>query len=166
MKLLTHLARMFRSWAGATIVVLLLVQTVVVALRYVFAMGWPWMPDLLIYLFYFSVLLPALMVLIADETVRVDVFYANWNPRRRRIIDRIALLFLFFPAMAYAAWASFGSTLNSWRVLEASPTFGGLPGYFLLKTALTLSFMLLAVAALVMALRKTPFEKLTGEVTK
>ncbi|MEW2915118.1 TRAP transporter small permease subunit [Leisingera sp. JC11] len=151
------LSEMFRSWAGYLVTALLFAQIVIVALRYVFALGWPWALDLLVYLFFLSVLLPGLWVLTSNVSVRVDVFYSGFGKTRRRGIDRFSLLFLLFPAMAYSAWASLGTTLNSWRVLESSPTFGGLPGYFLLKTALTLYFTIFAVTALILALRKQPY---------
>jgi TRAP-type mannitol/chloroaromatic compound transport system permease small subunit len=151
------IAQSLKALGGMVITALLVAQIMIVALRYVFALGWPWAVDLLVYLFYISVLLPMLVVLIANATVRVDVFYAGWRQPMRDVVDRVALLVLFAPIMAYAAWASWGTTQSSWRVLEASPTYGGLPGYFLLKTLLTLTFAALAVVALLMGLRKQPY---------
>lgn len=145
--------------AGVLLAVLLVMQVSVVALRYVFSFGASWTQDAMVYLFFFSVLLPGLAVLLLNKSVRVDVFYANWSRRRRNLLDRIALLALLAPATAYAAWASLGPTLNSWSVYEASPTIGGLPGYFLLKTTLTLFFVLLSLLALYMGLRPRPFGK-------
>ncbi|PHS19293.1 MAG: hypothetical protein COA78_00070 [Blastopirellula sp.] len=152
------LSKILQSYAGYLVTLLLLAQVIIVALRYVFAVGWPWALDLLVYLFFLSVLLPGLAVLMGNISVRVDIFYGEWGTKRRRFVDRIALFFLFFPAMGYAAWTSLGITINSWEVLESSPTFGGLPGYFLLKTALTLYFTIFAVIAIVLALRKNPYD--------
>lgn len=146
-----------RAWGGYCIIALLLAQTLVVALRYVFSFGVPWALDLLVYLFFLSVVLPGLAVLFGNVSVRVDVFYAVWSPRIRRFVDRVALLVLFAPAMGYAAWASWGTTRRSWAVLESSPTYGGLPGYFLLKTCLTLLFAGLALGAVALALRADPY---------
>lgn len=150
-------ASALRRVAGWAIVLLLIAQVVVVALRYVFSFGWPWSLDLLVYLFFVSVLLPGLIVLLSNTSVRVDVLYGGLAPSRRRLVDRIALLGLLAPAMAYAAWASWPNTLRSWQVLESSPTYGGLPGYFALKTCLTLLFAALAVSALVLAFRRDPY---------
>lgn len=163
MTALKRLANLLRQGGGIVILALLFTQIVVVALRYVFSLGWSWAMDLLVYLFFFSVLLPMLMVLIGNATVRVDVFYAGWTARRRRVVDRVALLLLFCPAMAYAAWTSLGTTMSSWRVFESSPTFGGLPGYFLLKTGLTLLFSMLAIVGVVMALRREPYKDAASE---
>lgn len=148
---------MLKAAAGWSIIVLLLAQVVVVALRYVFSFGWPWALDLLVYLFFLSVVLAGPAVLAGNISVRVDVFYASWSGRRRRIVDRIALLGLLAPATGYAAWTSWGTTARSWAVLESSPTYGGLPGYFVLKTCLTLLFAGLAAGAVALALRPDPY---------
>ncbi len=158
MRTLVKIGLALRGFAGLLIALLLLVQVGVVALRYVFSLGWPWAFDLLAYLFLLSVLLPGLSVLLSNASVRVDIFYADYRQKARNRLDRFALLFLLFPAMGYAAWASLGTTLNSWQVLEASPTYGGLPGYFLLKSALTLFFASLALSALILALRGAPYD--------
>ena len=147
-----------RAIAGFFILVLLAAQTAIVALRYVFSLGWSWATDLLVYLFFLSVLFAGLFVVVKNLSVRVDIFYTGWGDRRRNLVDRAALLFLLFPTMAYATWASFPTMLNSWRLLEASPTIGGLPGYFVLKTCLTLFFGSLALIALVLAFRPSPYE--------
>ena len=151
-----------RSLAGYLIVALLLAQVVIVALRYVFSIGYPWALDFLVYLFCLSVLLPGLAVVVGNVGVRVDIFYSSWSKPRRRLVDRIALLVLFFPSMAYAAWTSIGTTVKSWEVLESSPTYGGLPGYFLLKTGVTLYFAAFAICALVLAFRKAPYAEEEG----
>lgn len=155
--LLGRLSAWLQSAAALAVVCLLLTQVIIVALRYVFSVGWPWALDLLVYLFFFSVLLPGLRVLSGNSSIRVDVLYAGWSPRRRVRVDRIALLFLLFPTMGFAAWASLGTTVGSWRLLEASPTIGGLPGYFILKTALTLFFAAMALLALALAMRREPY---------
>lgn len=155
--LIASVAETMRTVAGSVVLLLMFAQIVIVALRYVFSLGWPWAVDLLVYCFLLSALLPALFVLIRDVSVRVDIFYSRWPERRRGYVDRIALLVLFFPSMVYAGWASLSITRRSWQVLETSPTFGGLPGYFLLKAALSLVFFALAIAALVMALRRVPY---------
>jgi TRAP-type mannitol/chloroaromatic compound transport system permease small subunit len=146
-----------RTAAGFVILLLMFAQIVVVALRYVFSLGWPWAFDFLVYCFFVSALLPALFVLIRDVSVRVDVFYSHWPDKRRHFIDRLALLVVLGPSMAYAGWASLGITARSWAVLESSPTFGGLPGYFILKALLSLTFFVLAAVSLFMALHRAPY---------
>lgn len=156
-KLLSRSAAIARTAAGIIVLLLMFAQVVVVALRYVFSLGWPWALDFLVYCFFVSALLPALFVLIRDVSVRVDLFYGQWGDERRRRVDRLALLIILFPSMAYAGWTSMATTARSWAVLESSPTYGGLPGYFILKTLLTLVFFVLAGVAFLMALRRAPY---------
>ena len=158
MRIAKKLAEHLETGAAVIIILLLVAQVIVVALRYVFSMGWTWALDFLVYCFLFSVILPGLIVILKNQSVRVDVFYATWPRPRQRLVDRLALLLLIFPATGYAAWASLGSTMRSWATLESSPTFGGLPGYFILKTGVTLFFASLALAALALALRRVPYE--------
>ncbi|MBD8891047.1 TRAP transporter small permease subunit [Roseibium litorale] len=154
-----RLSGALESVAAALLIALLLFQVLVVALRYVFSYGTPWALDLLTYLFFLATIAPAPALLIADGSVRVDVFYARWSDQHRALADRIALLFLLFPAMAWATWVSLPETISSFKVLEASPSVGGLPGYFLLKGAMTAFFASLALTALVLGLKRRPYRR-------
>ncbi len=148
-----------RALAAIAVIVLLAAQIVVVAMRYVFSMGWPWATDLLTYLFFLIVSLPMVAVLLRNESVRVDVLSQSFSRPLRRAVDRVALLVLLFPAMAWAAWKSVPMVSTSWRVLESSPTLGGMPGYFVLKTLVAVVFAALAVLALFLGLRRTPYRE-------
>lgn len=150
---LTRALDLLTAIGAIAVVVLLLAQIVVVALRYVFAMGWPWATDLLTYLNFLIVSLPMLAVVAFNKGVRVDVLRNAMSRRTRNVLDRIALLGLFLPAMLWAAWTSWPLTRNSWSLLESSPNMGGLPGYFVLKTILTAVFAGLAGVALWIGLR-------------
>ncbi|MCV0397291.1 MAG: TRAP transporter small permease subunit [Rhizobiaceae bacterium] len=155
--LLSRTAIGARTAAGCVVLLLMFAQIIVVALRYVFSLGWPWAFDLLVYCFFVSALLPALFVLIRDVSVRVDIFYGRWADERRHRLDRFALLIVLAPSMAYAGWTSLATTARSWAVLESSPTYGGLPGYFILKALLSLVFLVLAAVAVFIALRRAPY---------
>ncbi|MCM2560763.1 TRAP transporter small permease subunit [Lutimaribacter sp. EGI FJ00015] len=152
-------AGVLRGIAAFAVISLLFAQIVIVALRYVFSIGAPWATDLLTYLFFFIVSLPLAAVLLYDESVRVDVFNQRFPPAMRRVIDRIALLGLLFPAMSWAAWKAVPMVQTSWRVLESSPTLGGLPGFFILKTITALVFVTLAVVSLILGLRPSLYGK-------
>lgn len=154
-----RVAAVLEGAAAVLLIALLLIQVLIVALRYVFAYGTPWSLDLLTYLFFLATIAPAPALLIADGSVRVDVFYDRWSGKRRALADRTALLCLLFPAMAWAAFASLPETLSSFRVLEASPSVGGLPGYFLLKGAMSAFFFSLALTALVLGLKRRPYRQ-------
>ncbi len=138
---------------GIAVLALLLLQVLVVALRYAFSLGWPWATDLLTYLNFIIVSVPMIAVVALNRGVRVDVLRDRMSAGLQRLLERVALLCLFLPAMAWAAWTSWPLTRNSWSLLEASPNMGGLPGYFLLKTLVTLIFTGLAITAVCIGLR-------------
>lgn len=154
---LQRLSERLTRLAGLLLGLLLLAQVVVVAFRYVFGVGRPWASDLLVYVYVAAVLLPGLAVLVGNASVRVDVFYADWSRALRARVDRAALLGLMAPAFAYATWAAWPMARNSWRILETSPTYGGLPGFFILKSMLVAFFAAMTLTAVVLGLRRTPY---------
>lgn len=139
-------------------IAMMLIQILIVIFRYGFSMGVPWALDLVVYLFLLSMLAPALMVVLDNKSVRVDIFYVNYPTNKKALLDKLSLLFLLLPSMGYAAWNSIKPMLSSWNILESSPSMGGLPGYFLLKTALFLFFVSLALASLLLARKKHPWD--------
>jgi TRAP-type mannitol/chloroaromatic compound transport system permease small subunit len=143
--------------AGAAIIALLVMQIIVVILRYIFSYGIPWGLDLLVYLFLVESLLPLPLVILENHNIRVDIFYQGYSNEKKMRLDRFGLALLLFPSSAYAAYISWGPMLNSWRLHESSPTLDGLPGYFVLKTILFLTFVSISLVSFVLALKKQPW---------
>ncbi|MGB7085670.1 MAG: TRAP transporter small permease subunit [Phormidesmis sp.] len=94
------------------------------------------------YLFDLVFLLGAAYTLQHNEHVRVDVFYARWNRRRRAIADLIGTLFFLLPFSVLVIWFSWGAVAKSWAVRETSSDPGGLARYPI-KTVIIVSFVLL-----------------------
>jgi len=146
------------EWFGAIcLIVLFFAQVIIVTFRYTLSIGSPWAQDLLIYTFMLSVVAPVLKVILSNSSVRVDIFYSEYSVRKKAWLDRIGLGLLVFPAFTYAFISSLSSTIPSWKMHEASPTMGGLPGYFLLKTALSAFFLIVAITAAFLALKSRPY---------
>jgi len=158
------LADKLASVAGGLIVALMLAQFVIVVLRYLFAFGFSWGLDLLSYLFMTASLLPLLTVVIAGHNIRVDVFQHAYTAATKARLDRFAHAFMLLPACAHAVVVSWPALVNSWQLLEASPTLDGLPGYFALKSLLWLSFAALAVAAAGLAWRPRPVDSAPSRI--
>lgn len=153
---LRRTAAFLEGAAGLAVIALLVWQLAVVLFRYVFSLGSPWASDLLSYLYFFVVVLPFTGVLIGNTSVRIDVVSRGFSQPAVDLIDRLAL-FLFGISVGRVAWTSLPTTLNSWRLLESSPNLGGLPGYFILKSFVTATFVALSVIAMIMALRRRPY---------
>ncbi len=146
------------SIAGLLVIVLMLSQLVIVILRYLFAIGVSWGLDLLSYLFMMASLLPLFQVVLDNLNVRVDVFYQDYPIKKKSLLDRAGLLILLLPICTYTAYVSWSPLVNSWQLLEASPTLGGLPGYFLLKTLQLICFAGLALIAALLVTKHEPWE--------
>lgn len=158
-----RLASMANSIAGYLILALMVSQLAIVVLRYVFSVGTQWGQDLLIYIFMIASVLPVVLVVLRNLNVRVDVFYVNFPGRVKARLDRFGLLFLLMPAMAYTAYVSWRSVLNSWQIGEGSATLGGLPGLYVLKALQMGMFGLLALAALLLCTRRNPWNYDAGK---
>ncbi len=83
--------------------------------------------------------------------VRVDVLYERFGPRAKAVVDTLGGFLLCLCALALA-WLSLGYVEQSYAIGEGSPDPGGLEYRFLLKAALPIGFLLLALQAAAMTL--------------
>jgi TRAP-type mannitol/chloroaromatic compound transport system permease small subunit len=155
--LLNRITNGAASVAGAMIIAIVVIQLIIVILRYIFSFGISWGLDLLVYLFLAQSLLPLPLVILENHNVRVDVFYQGYGSGKKAILDRFGLAFLLFPSFGYAAYVSWRPMLNSWRLLESSPTLDGMPGYFILKTIVFMTFASVSFISLVLAMKRRPW---------
>ena len=94
------------------------------------------------YVFDLVFLLGAAYTLRRDNHVRVDVFYSNWPPKRKALVNFLGTLLFLLPFCTMVTWASWGTVLNSWLDWEISPDPGGLPRYPI-KSMIIVCFVLL-----------------------
>lgn len=73
-----------------------------------------------------------------NEHVRVDIFYRQFSPKRRALVDILGSLFLLMPVNLFILFVSWDYVMMSWRLLESSQEAGGLPLVFVLKTLILL----------------------------
>lgn len=127
------------------VLVVVLVQFVVVLLRYAFGTGSIQLQESIVYAHGFAFLLAAAWALKLDAHVRVDVFYraARTDARRRALVDLLGTLFLLLPMAGLILWMSLPYVLRSWAIFEGSQETAGLPFVFLLKTAIPVFALLL-----------------------
>lgn len=135
------------------VLAMVLVQFAVVLARYVFGVGSLWAQESIVYMHGFLFMLAAAYTLSQDGHVRVDIFYRGASIRQRTVVDVLGALFLLIPVSIVIVWASWGYVANSWRILEGSRESSGIPGVFLLKTAIPVFGVMMAAQGLVMVLR-------------
>lgn len=107
-----------------------------VILRYVFNMGWIWMQESVMFMHGFVFMLAGGYTLLAEEHVRIDIFYRPMNDKKKAIVNIIGTIFLLFPTCYVILKYGYPYVSDSWSVLEDSKEAGGLPGVFLLKSAI------------------------------
>jgi len=132
-----------RAVAWFTLAMVFLTFTIVV-LRYLFNLGWIAMQESVTYLHAMVFMLGAAYTLKHDGHVRVDIFYSKLGPRGRAWVDLAGAILLLLPVAGFILLISWGYVSSSWSLLEGSREQGGLPGVFLLKSAIpALSILLL-----------------------
>lgn len=117
---------------------MVLVTSLVVAMRYLFGFGVIWLQESVTFMHAVVFMLGAAYTLQRDEHVRVDIFYRNMSDRRRALVDAFGVLLFVFPLCGFILYESFDYVVASWSVREVSVNAGGLPYPFvpLVKSAL------------------------------
>lgn len=140
----------FVSWL---VVLMVGVQFAVVLMRYIYGIGSIYAQESIVYMHAFVFMIASGFALLRNGHVRIDIFYAAATRRRKALIDLFGVIFLLLPVCALIAWVGWPYVVASWMVSEGSPDGAGLPAVFVLKTAILVFPILLALQGLSMALR-------------
>ncbi len=138
------------AWAALFIVVM---QFIVVILRYGFDIGSIWLTESIIYGHAALFMLAAAWTLHEGGHVRVDIFYADASPRRKALIDLGGAILLLLPFMLVLLYFAVPYTARSWAILEHSRETSGLPLVFVLKTLIPVFALLMALQGAAQAIR-------------
>tara|TARA_A100001391_G_scaffold134582_1_gene93373 strand:+ start:23796 stop:24317 length:522 start_codon:yes stop_codon:yes gene_type:complete len=133
--------------------IIALICAVVAALRYGFDTGFPWLSESYVWLNAAVFTLGSAYVLRHEGHVRVDVFYNLLSARGKAWINVIGTLVFLYPMLYFLATKAWPGIQRSWSRLETSPTIGGLPFMYLLKTCLLGFCLLLALQGLSLLIR-------------
>ncbi len=136
------------------ILVMMLIQFLIVVLRYLFNFNSIPMQESVMYMHAVLFLLAASYTLKHDGHVRVDIFYRGFSPRAQAWVDLLGTLFLLMPFMVFIILVSLGYVGKSWAILEGSPDNGGIPGVFLLKTLIPAFAVLMITQGIAEIIRK------------
>jgi TRAP-type mannitol/chloroaromatic compound transport system permease small subunit len=144
--------RIGRAVAWLTLGMVLL-QFVVVVMRYVFGIGSVMMQEAIVYMHATVFLAGAAYTLLHNGHVRCDIFYSDATPRTRAIVDLIGVFLFLLPMCVMVFWVAWPYVANAWAVLEGSPEGRlGIPAVFLLKTVILAFAVLLGLQAISMAI--------------
>ncbi len=149
---LDALAETIGRWVSWLTLAMVLVTFTVVVLRYAFNLGWIALQESITYLHATVFLLGAAYTLRHDAHVRVDVFYRDFRPATKAWVDLLGALGLLLPVCGFILWSSWGYVAESWALHEGSREAGGLPGLYLLKTAIPVMAVLVMIQGIAQAL--------------
>jgi TRAP-type mannitol/chloroaromatic compound transport system permease small subunit len=137
-------------WCALAMVVL---QVVVVLMRYVLGFGSIWLSEAIVYAHATLFMGAAAWTLQQGGHVRVDIFYADASPRSRAVVDLLGAIVLLLPFCCVLAWFALPYVGRSWAILERSREASGLPLVFLLKTLIPVFAVLLGLQGIAQAIR-------------
>jgi TRAP-type mannitol/chloroaromatic compound transport system permease small subunit len=137
------------SWLALVIVLLMSVNVV---LRYLFSVGSVWAQELEWHLLVPLILFGVSYAMRHGEHVRVDIVYGRFSPRRQHLVDLLSAL-LAIGIAALFIWLSLHYVQQAYEIDEGSPDPGGLPHRFLLKSLLPLGFAVLLLQGIASALK-------------
>ena len=134
---------------------MVVVTFVIVILRYVFDFGWIWLQETVTWMHAAVFMLAAAYTLARDGHVRVDVFYRNFSPHRKALVDALGALFFLIPVCVFLIWSSWDYVGTSWTIGESSRESGGLvfPFPSIMKTFILIMATTLLLQGIVMLVR-------------
>ena len=143
---------LYISWLTLLMVA---VTFVIVALRYVFGIGWIWLQESVVWMHAAVFMLAAAWTLGQDGHVRVDIFYRSASQKHRAMVNVFGTLVFLLPVSIFIVWTSWDYVQVSWAIREGSRETGGLPWPFpsLLKSIIPVTALLLAFQGLAILIR-------------
>ncbi len=133
---------------AAVYVVLVLVIITQVILRKGFSSGLIVLEELQWHLYALGVMFGLSFAQVTNTNVRVDLFYASYQPKTKHIIEILGNLLLVLPFISIVVLHGIDFTMDAWRVNEHSDSPSGLPYRWAIKAVIPASFALLGIAVI------------------
>ncbi len=139
------------AWACIPLIALIMVD--VIARRF-FAIGSTMLQELQWH-FHAVLFLSCIgFAYIRGSHVRIDLVREHFNDRERNVLEMLGCVFVLLPFCAVMIWYSVDIAWRAYLQGEGSPNPGGLPHWWIIKSAVPLGLLLMAVAGVSVLLRK------------
>ncbi len=133
MKNIQKITDFFGKFASNFIIILIILVSTSVLLRYVFAIGFTWLQDLYIWIHALFILLGIAYTFNKDGHVRIDILYRKFNNKKKRIVNLFGSIVFGIPFCLIIIFKGYEFFLRSFTLNENSKESGGLPNLFILK---------------------------------
>lgn len=143
------------QWLTLAMIALVAVN---VLLRYTLSLGSVWAQELEWHLLAAVILFGMSYAMQRGEQVRVDVFYADFPPRVKFVVDMVSYALTLLIALVFIK-LSLGYVGQAYSIDESSPDPGGIPHRWLVKGLIPLGFAVLALQTLAAAARRVLQER-------
>ena len=137
------------SWLTLSIVLLIVINVI---LRYSMSLGSVWAQELEWHLLAAMILFGVSFFLLRGDNVRVDLFYANYTPQKKYIVDLVSAILTIIIAVFFVK-LSINYVGQSFSIGEKSPDPGGIHMRWLVKSLIPIGFSLLALQGFAEMLR-------------
>jgi len=142
--------RKYTQWLEFLIIGLLLLTIfnvfIDVVLRYAFNNSSIALQEMEWHLFSALFLLGIAYTLQNDAHVRVDIFYAKFEPKKQALINIIGFVLFILPISLLIAYYGIDFTYNAYEISEQSGDPGGLTYRFIIKSSIPISFILVIIS--------------------
>jgi TRAP-type mannitol/chloroaromatic compound transport system permease small subunit len=132
---------------------MVLVQFVVVLLRYVFGVGSLFLQESIVYLHGTMFMVGAGYTLLYGHHVRVDVFYREASARWKALVDLAGSVLFLVPVCTLIGIYSWPYVSRAWAIREGSIESSGIQAVFLLKTVILIFAALMILQGISLALK-------------
>jgi TRAP-type mannitol/chloroaromatic compound transport system permease small subunit len=116
------------------------------------SLGSVWAQELEWHLLAAMILFGISFSLLRGDNVRVDLFYANYTPQKKYIVDLVSAILTIIIAVFFVK-LSINYVGQSFSIGEKSPDPGGIPMRWLVKSLIPIGFSLLALQGFAQMLR-------------
>lgn len=156
-RLLDAFARQAGHLTAWLSLLMVLVMTCVVLLRYVFGLSFIWMQESIVYMHGLLFLLVASYTLWVDGHVRVDIFYRTASKSRKALVDLLGTYFFLFPFMFLILDTALPYVSFAWAVQEGSRETSGIQAIYLLKAVILIFAWMMILQGISVAIHRAAF---------
>lgn len=123
--------------------ILIILVSMSVIMRYLFSIGFTWLQDLYIWIHASVILMGIAYTSHKNGHVRIDLFYKIMSQKLKDLINTFGTLFFTIPLSIFICSKGYSYFLRSFLQNESSKETGGLPAIYILKFIIFLMGILL-----------------------